>query len=192
MVDWTVSEVLLCRYWNMLYLAFLRGINVGGKNIIPMKELKAIFISCGFTKVETFIQSGNVKFDSREKEGPISIKAKIENALLKYFGSVVSVMVRRFEEIRKLVKENPFKDWKKDRDIKFYVCFLEKRPEPFPSLPWISEKEGLEFFRFSGREAFVISRRIKDRYGFPNNFLEKELNLSSTARNWLTIEKMIG
>ncbi|MCL4547677.1 MAG: DUF1697 domain-containing protein [Bacteroidetes bacterium] len=173
------------------YVAFLRGINVGGKNIIRMDALGAFFSSLGFKNVKTFIQSGNVFFDSAAN-GSDTLTRKIETGLMKEYGSNIKVMLRTVEEMENMVKQNPFKKIKPDDKIKLYVCFLDKEPKINPKLPLISEKEALEVFKLEKKNAFIISGQLKNgRYGFPNNLIEKELGVFSTARNWNTVCKMM-
>ena len=173
------------------YIAFLRGINVGGKNIIKMEKLTVTFVLLGFKNVKTFIQSGNVFFDSAAN-GSGTLTRKIETGLMKEYGSNIKAMLRTFEEMENMVKQNPFKKIKPSDKIKLYVCFLDKEPKFKSKLPLISEKEALEVFKIDKKNALIISGQLKDgRYGFPNNFIEKELKIFSTARNWNTVYKMM-
>ncbi|MEW5843045.1 MAG: DUF1697 domain-containing protein [Bacteroidota bacterium] len=173
------------------YIAFLRGINVGGKNIIKMDALGTFFSSQGFKNVKTFIQSGNVFFDSAAKSSDALTK-KIETGLMKEYGGNIKVMLRTVEEMENMVKQNPFKKIKPDDKIKLYVCFLDKKPKIKARLPLISEKEALEVFKIDKKNAFIISGQTKGGgFGFPNNFIEKELGIFSTARNWNTVCKMM-
>ncbi len=173
------------------YIAFLRGINVGGKNIIKMEKLSATFVTLGFKNVKTFIQSGNVFFDSTANSSD-PLTRKIETGLMKEYDSNIKVMLRAVEEMENMVKQNPFKKIKPDDKIKLYVCFLDKESKIKPTLPLISEKDALEVFKIDKKNVFIISGQTKDgRYGFPNNFIEKELGVFSTARNWNTVCKMM-
>ena len=173
------------------YIAFLRGINVGGKNIIKMESLSATFVSLGFKNVKTFIQSGNVFFDSTANNSD-ALTRKIETGLMKEYRSNIKVMLRAVEEMKNMVKQNPFKKIKPDDKIKLYVCFLDREPITKPRLPLISEKEALEVFKIEMKNAFIISGQTNGgRYGFPNNFIEKELGVFSTARNWNTVCKIM-
>ncbi len=176
----------------MKYVAFLRGINVGGNNVIKMDKLKAGFESLGFKNVKTFIQSGNVIFDSAMTNSE-AIGKKIEAGLLKEYGSEIKVMVRTSDEIDKMIELDPFKNIPADKKTKLYVCFAHDEIKSKPKLPIISEKEACEIIAIEGKELFVVSREIKNgRYGFPNIFIEKELAKYSTTRNWNTICKMMG
>ncbi len=173
------------------YIAFLRSINVGGKNIIRMEELRKIFASLGFSDVKTYIQSGNIIFKGSEKKVN-DIKEKIESGLERHFGHHVDAMVRKFDELQNMVKKSPFNKLIVDQDTKFYVCFFREETDRLPELPLIKPKEGLNLIKSGKKEAWVISYRTGKMFGFPNNFIEKEFGVVSTARNWNTIVKMVN
>jgi uncharacterized protein (DUF1697 family) len=99
-------------------------------------------------------------------------------------------MIREFDFLQEMVKGDPFKNFEEDLQTKFYVSFLESSAKFHPPLPLLKAKEGLELFRLDEKEAYIISKRIKGRYGFPNNFVEEELNLCATTRNWTTIKRV--
>ena len=84
------------------YFAFLRGINVGGKNLIKMNELRQLFESLGLSRVKTFIQSGNVIFDSSEVNVLKLIKMS-ENSLNQFFGKEVPVVIRTEDEMNEMI-----------------------------------------------------------------------------------------
>lgn len=174
----------------MRYIAFLRGINVGGKNVIKMEILSAIFSKIGFTGVTTYIQSGNVLFDS-DRELPGQIEDEIEKQLKKILDSEIPVIVRSVKAMENLIGQDPFRHYQDDPELKLYVCFLKNRPEKIPSLPLISIKDGLEIIQINDLYAFVVSRKVRRMYGFPNNLIEKELDVPATTRNWNTILRMI-
>lgn len=78
-------------------------------------------------------------------------------------------------------------------DAKLYVVFLSRKPRVTPSLPIALPKEALEIVAIDGREVFVVSqRKTNGMYGFPNNFVEKELDVSATTRNWSTVTKIVA
>jgi len=171
------------------YIGFLRGINVGGHKLIKMDDLREIFLSMGLSNVWTYIQSGNVGFETKEQDIQ-QLKRKIGNHLQKKLGYQVPVILREFSEIKNMPAQNPFKGYTDNDQIKLYVCFLEKPPDQHPRLPLINEKEGLELIKIIKADAYLISRPLKGRYGFPNNFIEQELGVISTARNWNTVLKI--
>jgi uncharacterized protein (DUF1697 family) len=172
------------------YHAFLRGINVGGHNLIKMNDLCYLLDSIGLQNVQTFVQSGNVSFDS-ESGNVDSLQRTIEFQIEKDLGLKIKVIIRTLSGIQDIIRNNPFKNIEWNLQTKFYVCFLYDEPKIHPCLPLENPKEGLELFRLDEKEAYLVSKEIKGRYGFPNNFIEKELNVISTARNWTTINKIV-
>jgi uncharacterized protein (DUF1697 family) len=172
------------------FLAFLRGINVGGRKLIKMNELCEIFESIGLSNVQTYIQSGNVSFNCPGKNIQ-QLKKRIEIQLLKKLGYNVPVILRQFSELENMVAQNPFLGYSNKKQTKLYVCFLEKPPGGQPKLPLINAKEGLKLLKILHSDAFLFSHKVNGRFGFPNNFIEKELGVVSTARNWNTILKII-
>lgn len=173
------------------WLALLRGINVGGKKVIPMADLRGIFDAAGFAGVTTYIQSGNVLFDSSESRGP-KLERELEEHLARSLGYEVPVVLRTVEEVRGLVGSEPFAGRPSGPDVKWYAAFLKEAPRETLSLPLYSPKRDLELFRLVGRDALLLSHRIGGSFGFPNNFLEEELGIVATTRNWNTVCKMVS
>ena len=172
------------------YIAFLRGINVGGHKLIKMDNLRGIFKSMGLSNIRTYIQSGNAGFETKESDKE-HLKIKIEKHLKKKLGYHVPVLLRELSALENMLARDPFKGYTDNEQIKLYVCFLEKPPDKIPILPLINQKEGLELIKIIKTDAYLISHPIKGRYGFPNNFIEQELQVISTARNWNTVVKII-
>ena len=171
------------------YVAFLRGINVGGRGVLKMQDLARMFATAGCEKVKTYIQSGNVVFEARA--GDLErLHRKFEKRLRDRLGIAVKVMLRTSREIENLINLDPFKKAGNDPKVKRYVAFLYGKPRSKPELPLISAKEGIEVFLVRNLEAFSLSREVKGRYGFPNNFIEKELGVPATTRNWNTVGKI--
>lgn len=170
--------------------AFLRAVNVGGRNIVPMAELKRRLGVAGFTGVHTYLQSGNVTFNSA---GTVDAAAKkIEEMLASWLGFEVAVMARSLERLRELQRADPFARHRKMPDAKLYVAFLAGTPASRPDLPYVYGKDGLELIAIDGREAFIVSQPLEGgRSGYPNLTLEKALGVASTSRNWNTLERML-
>ena len=171
----------------MRYAAFLRGINVGGHKQIKMEDLQKAFESLGFKSVKTYINSGNVIFDS-ESNFKDMIK-KIENKINKRFGFNISVFLISINEIKQIIKSNPLKKIKKDEAM--YVTFLPTNLK-ISTLPIKSSNNDVEVFSIKEGVAFSISRKVNGRYGFPNGFIEKKLKCPATTRNWNTINKIVN
>jgi uncharacterized protein (DUF1697 family) len=172
------------------HVAFLRGINVGGKGMVRMADLQKAYAQAGAREVRTFIQSGNVVFATEEAEVE-AVGAKVAARLKKLLGWEPVVMYRTAEELRKLVKAEPFKPFAGEAGAKWYVTFLAERPKVKLKLPIVVEKEAIEVIGLKGRELCVLSREKKDgHFGFPNAWAEKTLKTSATSRNWNTVVKM--
>ncbi len=174
------------------YIAFLRGINVGGQKMIRMEVLRQIFESLGFRSVRTYLQSGNVVFNFTRANSP-ALSQKIESELKKVTGHEVTVIILKLSELEALVRENPFRKIKPGADVMFFAVFLSAAPTTKPRLPLVSKLDNLEVFAIQDRSAFVVSRPKKNgRSGYPNQFVEKELGVSGTTRNWNTVNKIVG
>jgi len=171
------------------YVAFLRGINVGGRKIIRMDDLNRIFSSSGYTGVKTLIQSGNVIFTATADDIE-RLKCDVEAMLNRQLGYHVEVFLLRFEEILEILASDPFRSLQKSSKIKFYISLISGAPRSKLKLPLFSDKKDLELIRIEGNKAYILSHEINGRFGFPNNFLEDLTGLPATTRNWNTIAKI--
>jgi uncharacterized protein (DUF1697 family) len=174
------------------YVAFLRGINVGGKKPIKMKELAAVMSGAGFQNVRTFIASGNVIFETSAKDSA-RVAKKIEKHLSNHFGHEIRVIVRTIDELKAIVRRNPFKKAKPAVDEMLFVTFLESPPPLKPRLPMHSKTEKMEVIAVTGGAAFIVAHRKKTGwFGFPHTFAEKEFKVPTTTRNWTTVVKLVA
>jgi uncharacterized protein (DUF1697 family) len=160
------------------FVALLRAVNVGGTGKLPMSDLTAICEKLGFTKVRTYIASGNVVFESRKSEK--AIKAALEAALEKYAGKPVGVMVRTAPELRTVLAENPFSGKAPNRVI---ACFLDGKP-PADTLKSITGAADEEV-RLGRREIYVHYGE-----GMAKSKLKIPAAAKGTARNINTITKL--
>ena len=172
------------------YVALLRKINVGGNNLIKMDALRRVFETAGFKNVRTFQQAGNVVFESSAKN-PASIDGKIKKVLSDSFNTDLRAIVFSLDELAKIAKRNPF-EGVEHGDVMLCVVFLFDEPAQKAKLPLISTSEKLELIAVRDRAAFVVARRRKTGwFGFPNNFIEKQLGVTATTRQWSTLRKLI-
>lgn len=123
----------------MKFVALLRGINVGGNNIIKMSDLQAVFEKSGYTNVKTYIQSGNVIFDSRETDKE-KITTHIETILSKAFHYTAKVVVRSQKEMVRIIAEVP-PVWNQTNDLRCYILYVK---EPVTEADVASEVEVTE------------------------------------------------
>lgn len=172
------------------FIALLRGINVGGNNIIKMESLRNTFETAGLKNVKTYIQSGNVIFDSSSKS-IAALTKKIEKQLQTDYGKELKTIIRSVLEIEKIVKINPFEKYGMSKDIQRYVYFLYEEIPPAKKLPEVTADDAAEIIHRSAKEIFIISHPLKNgRYGYPKNFTDKKLGTFYTARNWNTVYKI--
>lgn len=159
------------------FVAFLRGINVGGNNLIPMAALKATCESAGLTDVRTYLQSGNVLFTTTRKDPARLIEKALELD--------VTVIVRTIDELRAVIAKNPFEDEAKTDPGRLVVVFLER--EPSAKLDW----PGPEVIKPAGRELYIYYPDGQGRSKLTNAYIEKKLGMRGTARNWNTVTKLL-
>lgn len=169
------------------YIAILRGINVSGKNIIRMEALQQLFENLQFKKVKTYIQSGNVIFNTDINYSKSTLCHQISHAIKNQFGYEVPVLVLATEELSKIMEMNPFLKGKSIDTQKLHVTFLA-------SMPDVESVKKLEAMNFGADRFFVIGDVVylfvPDSYGktkLSNSFLECKLKVSATTRNWKTV-----
>ena len=169
------------------YVAFLRGINVGGRTSIKMEKLREVFASLGFQNIKTYIQSGNVIFETDETNGD-KLSAKIESAVEKEFFKT-NVMVRSAEEIRDAVKNNPFAGEEFDEKL-FHLVFLsEKLPDEKAEM-LLSNNRETEKFAVRNREVYCLLRDGVADSLLGKKYIDNKLKTPATARNWRTVNKI--
>ncbi len=167
------------------YIAFLRAVNVGGTTIIKMSDLKRMFESFGLEHVETYIQTGNVIFDSNENKASL-LEEQIENRLAEAFGKRIRLFVRTTREVAAIVAACPFTPMDGEA---VYVAILEKKPDQKSIDALLSLRSEADDFAVTGKEVFNL-RRDRDASIFSNNFVEKTLGIAGTTRNLTTIKKL--
>ncbi|MGD0503565.1 MAG: DUF1697 domain-containing protein [Steroidobacteraceae bacterium] len=160
------------------YVALLRAVNVGGTGKLPMADLKSLCTELGFAKVETYIASGNVVFDTDLTAG--TVHALLEKRLLAYAGKAISTFVRTAAQMRAILEKNPFKD-KEPRLT--YAFFLHDKPRRDA----LNDARGqaAEELRLGSREIYIY---------YPAGMGQSKLQVPAaklgTARNLKTVAKL--
>ncbi|MBK7868465.1 MAG: DUF1697 domain-containing protein [Ignavibacteriales bacterium] len=170
------------------YIALLRGINVSGHKLIKMAELKELLMGIGFKNVQTYIQSGNVVFESDEKSIS-NLELYIMSGISGKYGFYVEVMVRTVNEFSRIVETNPFPDAEGN---KLYITFFREAPQNIPFEELNKVKSESEVYLFHDRIMFFY---CPEGYGITklsNPFIEKKLKTVATTRNMNTIVKLLG
>lgn len=177
----------------MKYAVLFRGINVGGRNIVKMNDLKQLLLDLGLTKVETYIQSGNAIFETMLDE--TCLREAIHTAFVKQYRFACNIIIRSIEEIRTLVDQLPITTEEiaaaevTDPKVEhLYVYFLDCSPEQTKIDAIRKEYIGPDFLRTGKREIYLLChqsiRNSKLAIGTAKVFD------SATARNWKTVKKI--
>jgi uncharacterized protein (DUF1697 family) len=173
------------------YVALLRGINVGGKNLIKMADLKACFEALGFENVQTYIQSGNVIFSGSASERA-NLESRLEDALSKKFNYDLTVVVRSDEEMRATVALTPQGFGSEPAAYRYDVIFLKTPLTATEAMSSITIKEGVDQ-AFGGEGVLYFSRLIsKATQSRLSRIMGLPIYQSMTIRNWNTTTKLLS
>jgi uncharacterized protein (DUF1697 family) len=169
-------------------VAFLRGINVGGRTVVKEK-LKEAFISLGFQEVSTFKQSGNVIFIT-EIVNPKEIQEKIKDKLCSMLGYEVSVFVRTLLQLKCIIQYDAFKN-QASEGTSFLVTFLPSVSTNLPfHLPLTIPKSTAQVISVKGSEFYSVTHGGGEG-ALPNPFLESKLKIKTTTRNLNTLIEIV-
>jgi uncharacterized protein (DUF1697 family) len=166
------------------YVAFLRGINVGGQKKILMSDLRSLFEALGFSGVRTYIQSGNVIF-STDKD--VDLAGLIYAAIQEKYDWEVPVFVKTPSELKEILTKCPFAEEKK---AKSYFTLLSEAPDPgmIEELQQVSSPN--EEFVITPNCIYFYSSIGYGRTKYNTNFIERKLKVKTTARNYRTMLKL--
>jgi uncharacterized protein (DUF1697 family) len=173
------------------YVAFLRAINVGG-HTVKMDQLRSLFESLGFAKVETFIASGNVIFDSPSRT-PRALEKKIEDCLRETLGYAVATFIRSTSELSDIANHKAFSE--EELAIPrhaFYIGFMADQPSAAVKKLLLSSNSKVDEFHLHGREVYWLLRASFGDSKFSGPLLEKTLGMQVTVRNSTTVRKLVA
>lgn len=167
------------------YIAILRGINVSGHRTIKMADLKVMCGDLGLHNIQTYIQSGNIVFQTTQPD-PQDLEKQIKHAISEKFGLDVPVMVRTHSDLKKVISMNPFiKDKTKDA-AHLHITFLSGKPQR-------NGDDQIDAGKFRPDEFCIMDQVIylycPNGYGnskLTNGYFESKLKVTATTRNWKT------
>jgi uncharacterized protein (DUF1697 family) len=172
------------------YLALFRGINVGGKNKLPMKDLKEMFIASGCEDVKSYIQSGNVIFRASpavSESLPSLIAAKVADS----FGHRPPLILRTAGQLREVISNNPFLQQGLPEDT-LHVMFLADLPVPRQVDALDPDRSRPDAFLVRGREVYLhLPNGVADTK-LTNAYFDSKLATISTGRNWRTVTRLLA
>ena len=171
------------------YVALLRGINVSGKRVLPMKNLVAMFVAAGCHEVESYIQSGNVVFHARP-----ALVAKLPSAIAKAisgrFGFDVPIILRAARELHQVARNNPFVRAGAPLET-LHVMFLAGRPAAARVARLQADRSPPDAFAVRGREIYLHCPHGFGRTRLTNDYFDTTLATTSTVRNWRTVLRLL-
>ncbi|MBK5431924.1 DUF1697 domain-containing protein [Bacillus sp. TH25] len=169
-----------------IYIALLRGINVGGHKVIKMADLKKVFESIGLKKVKTYIQSGNVVFESEEE---ISfLKERIECEIKNVFDFDVPVMLRTNDEFINIIKKCPYETHSLLEGESVHVAFLANPLSEEASKGLLMYNSELEECYIYEKVVYLLFKSSIRNSKLMNRF--QKLHTPATVRNWRTVNKL--
>ena len=174
----------------MTYIALLRGINVGGKNIIKMEKLKQIFVDMGFSGVKTYIQSGNVIFKTQDTD-KLKLTETIENQLLKTFSVEIKTAIFTADELMEIVENAPKNFGSEPEKFRYDVWFLLPSITANEIVSNVRLREGVDFLQ-AGKNAIYTSRLTSEMgKSYFSKISQMPFYKNVTIRNWNTATKLL-
>lgn len=170
------------------YIAFLRAVNVGGR-VIKMEQLKALFEDLEFAKVETFIASGNVIFESSSKS-PKALEQKIEAKLLEALGYAITTFIRTDTQVCNIASYKPFNEKALASAKALNIAFLKNSLPTSSVKTLLTLKTEIDDFQVNGTELYWLCKEKQSDSKFSNTVLERTLNIQATFRGANTIAKL--
>lgn len=173
------------------FICILRGINVSGHRKVPMADLKTLLQQLGFKDVATYIQSGNVVFETDVKATELQLAEQIERAIEKHFGFDVPIIIRSVTDWQQAIDNNPFVKEKGIDTDKLHITFLAEEPKA-------AQLEAIKAYDYPPDRFVIMGKDVylhcPDSYGntkLSNTFFENKLKVKATTRNWKTVNKLM-
>jgi uncharacterized protein (DUF1697 family) len=171
------------------WLLLFRGINVGGNNLVPMKKLTEVLISMGCAEVNTYIQSGNVLIEHQEND-QTKLSAKIAEEVEKFFGFKPQVLVLSLDEFTQAARQNPFPNAGLEPK-NLHLFFLSQAVQSVDLNDLFLLKKPSESFELIDQVFYLHAPEGIGRSKLAAK-VEKHLGVAITARNWNTVQKLLG
>jgi len=173
------------------YISILRGINVSGKNLIKMTELRQLYLNLGFINIQTYIQSGNVIFQTELADIKV-MESLITEGISNNFGFQVPVIVLTNDSLKSALSNNPFLSGSTKDPAFMHFTFLSDIPQK-ELVDKISEKDYTpDEYRFDDKTIFLYCPTGYGNTKLTNTFFEKKLRVSATTRNLQTVTQLVS
>jgi uncharacterized protein (DUF1697 family) len=172
------------------HVALLRGLNVGGKNILPMSDLRALFTAAGCRDVRTYIQSGNVIFTA-DADAIASLPEAVAARITERFGFRTPVILRTGAELADVIRHNPFIAQGAATE-ELHVSFLAERPNATQIDSLDPNRSPPDTFVVRGQEIYLRFPRGLGRTKLTSEYFDRRLATTGTVRNWRTVTKLLA
>jgi uncharacterized protein (DUF1697 family) len=172
------------------YISILRGVNVSGHMMIKMDDLRQLYADLGFINVRTYIQSGNVIFQSSVTM-PKELEMKIETQILNKYSFKIPVIVKAINELNGIVNNNPFLADKSKDESFLHVTFLSTEPDRLSVGKILEVHFPDEEFVISGSSIYLYCPKGYGKTKLSNKYFENKLKVIATTRNWKTTKMLL-
>ncbi|KAG2378786.1 hypothetical protein C9374_007934 [Naegleria lovaniensis] len=172
------------------YISLLRGINVGGHRSIKMSELKTIYENVNCTKVKTLKTSGNVVFEYLHRDDTVqNLEEALSQEIMKRHSYVVPVLIRTVQELKQIIKNNPYYSRDRSSHKDLYVTLLADTPSDEAIKEVCDQRKSFEpdEFQIEGRTIYMKLESSAAKTKLTNTFLERKFKTQATTRNWTTM-----
>jgi uncharacterized protein (DUF1697 family) len=183
------AKAMPSKQQSNLFIAILRGINVGGHNKLKMAELRAALEADGFANVQTYIQSGNVVFEPQTKSTN-KISDAFTGLIQKHFQLDVPVVIRSSSAFAAVPDNNPWAGDSRFDEQFLSVAFLAKKPAKTKLAQLSDPSADCDHFKVVGSDIYLYCPNGASKTKLTNNFFEKELGIVCSTRNWRSIGKI--
>jgi uncharacterized protein (DUF1697 family) len=175
---------------DTFHIALLRGINVGGKNIIKMEDLKQVFVDMGFSDVKTYIQSGNVIFRTLESD-KLELKDRIEMQLQKNFSAEIKTLIITADDLAETIENAPENFGVEPEKFRYDVWFLLPPTTVNDVVSNVRLREGVDFLQIG--KNVIYTSRLTSQMGksYFSKINQMSFYKNTTIRNWNTTTKLL-
>jgi uncharacterized protein (DUF1697 family) len=173
-----------------VFVSMLRGVNIGGHHKIKMEDLRALYETLGLLNPQSFIQSGNVIFSTKERNCA-ALSGRISDGIERKFGFRTPVLLRTTSELRDVIARNPFATRKNIDPSKLAVTFLDVSPNTEIRDKLLALRCEPEELRVHHRELFIYFPNGMARPKLSMPMVERILKTACTGRNWNTVRKLL-
>jgi uncharacterized protein (DUF1697 family) len=171
----------------MRYAVLLRGVNVGGRNKIAMADLRRILTELGYEDVKTHLQSGNAVVSATQT--PDQLAADVAAAIAAQTGLKCAVMIRTGAELAEILASHPL-GAEPDNPSRYFVAFLSAVPDKAAAARLSGQEFGSDRAWVQGKHAYTWCPKGVSDTKLTYGFLEKQLGVVATSRNWNTVRKL--